>query len=299
MTLNTIEDIILDRDKRGVAPLRAHLPNGYTEEAAKLILDHPGTAVIVTGFYILTAQAPETDGPPGAIAIGNALQSLGYKVVYVTDKHSHALMTGLLGKKAEVIEFPIAGHEESKKFAAKVVKDLKPSILISIERCGLTKDGVFLNMRGRDISEFNAKIDYLFSDFPHSVGIGDGGNEIGMGNLAKEIPGYPFMPSSPCVTKVSKLIVTSVSNWGGYGLVTAISRLKKKNLLISLKDEEDLVKKCVELGAVDGPGATRVNQVDGFTLEENSLTVKRLHELLTKEGIRYSGHGSIRRLRRF
>ena len=286
MPLNTIEDIILDRDKRGVAPLRQHLPANYTEQAAKLVLDHPGTAIIVTGFYILTAQSPETDGPPGAIAIGNALQTLGYKVVYVTDKHSHPLMTGLLGKKAEVIDFPIAGHEESKKFAAKVLKDVKPSVLISIERCGLTKEGVFLNMRGRDISEFNAKVDYLFSDFPHSVGIGDGGNEIGMGNLAKEIPNYPTLPPSPCVTKVSKLVVTSVSNWGGYGLVAAMSRIKKKDLLISIKDEEALVKKCVELGAVDGPGATRVNQVDGFTLEENSLTVERLHALLAKEGIK-------------
>ena len=44
----------------------------------------------MTGFYILAAEAAETDGPPGAIVIGNALQSIGYEVVYVTDRYTGA-----------------------------------------------------------------------------------------------------------------------------------------------------------------------------------------------------------------
>ena len=65
----SIEDIILDRDSRGVSKLRGHLPANFCQEAAELILANPGTALIATGFYILASSLPETDGPPGALAI--------------------------------------------------------------------------------------------------------------------------------------------------------------------------------------------------------------------------------------
>ena len=73
----TIEDIILDQDQRGVSHLRGHVPTDFCAQAAQYILDHPGPAIIATGFYILSAGKHETDGPPGAIAIGNALKALG------------------------------------------------------------------------------------------------------------------------------------------------------------------------------------------------------------------------------
>ena len=81
-----MEDIILDHDRRGISALRPHVPADFCDQAAGLILDNPGTAVIVTGFYILPAGAAETDGPLGAVAIGQALGSVGYEVVYVTDR---------------------------------------------------------------------------------------------------------------------------------------------------------------------------------------------------------------------
>ena len=71
---DSIEDIILDHDRRGVSALRPHSPPDFCDRAAGLILDNPGTAMIATGFYILSAGMVETDGPPGAIAIGDALQ---------------------------------------------------------------------------------------------------------------------------------------------------------------------------------------------------------------------------------
>ena len=102
----SIEDIILDRDKRGVSALRGHLSSNFCTEAAHLILDNPGTAIITTGFYILNSEAPETDGPPGAIVIGKTLQTLGYNVVYVTDRYSVPLMTSILDSEARVVDFP-------------------------------------------------------------------------------------------------------------------------------------------------------------------------------------------------
>ncbi len=283
----SIEDIILDRDSRGVSKLRGHLSPNYCHEAAELILANPGTALIATGFYILASSLPETDGPPGALAIGKALESLGYSVKYVTDLHTAPLMRTLTGNEAQVIDFPIADHAESEKYAGDLLAELAPSVVISIERCGFTSQKQYLNMRGRDIGQYNAKLDYLFTNHPNTVGIGDGGNEIGMGNLAQFIPGVGTLPDDPCATQVSKLILASVSNWGGYGLVAAISRLKGWNLLPSVEEEQELVKRTVDNGAVDGILTAPVYSVDGFPLEENSAALTKLLELLRHEGVAF------------
>ncbi len=281
----TIEDIILDRDRRGISALRSHLPSDYCDQAAQVVLDNPGTAMIVTGFYIITAGATETDGPPGAVVIGNALQSIGYEVVYVTDKYSMDVMKGTVGPKSMVMEFPIASEKESRSFAKKLLSDVSPSVIIGIERCGLTSEGLYRNSRGVDISEYNAKADYLFDHGIPSVGIGDGGNEIGLGNLADIIPTVPSLVRIPCVTTASALVIASVSNWGGYGLVAAISKARGKNLLPSIEVEQVLVNRNVELGAVDGPSGEAVPMVDGFTLDENSQALRELHDLLAADGI--------------
>ena len=189
-----IEDIILQDDIRGMKALRQHMKDGWLEASAQLLLDHPGKVLIITGFYIAMAGAPETDGPPGAAAIGNALQELGNDVAYVTDKWSKQVMESVAGG-AEVIEFPIANHFESAEFANELMKQHAPSALISIERAGLVGDGTYRNWKAVDISDFNAKIDHLFDQHPVSVGIGDGGNEIGMGNLKEIIPGIDRLPT--------------------------------------------------------------------------------------------------------
>ena len=281
----SIEDIILNRDRRGISALRPHVPDDFCSQAAGLVLEHPGKAVIVTGFYILGAGITETDGPPGAIVIGDALQSVGYEVVYVTDRYTAPVMTEVLGPEGRVIDFPIVDAEASERFAKQVLADEDPSVLISIERCGLTEEGRARNMHGREITEYNAKVDYLFSEHPVSVGIGDGGNEIGMGNLASIIPSVPSLVRLPCVTSVTKLVISSVSNWGGYGLVAAMSVLNGENLLLSVEAEQDLLKRTVDAGAVDGMSKKQEYKVDGFTMEENSEVVAELHEYLASQGL--------------
>ena len=282
--MKTIEDIILDFDQRNISSLRKHLPTNFCEEASHLILENPGTVLIATGFYILAGGAAETDGPPGAIALGDALNLLGYKVFYITDRYSKPFVEAI-SKDNKVIEFPICSHQKSKQFAEETLERYKPSVLISIERCGFTEKRDYLNRYGKSIADFNAKIDYLFEGFPVSVGIGDGGNEIGMGRLADVIPLYENLSSPPTVTKTSKLIISSVSNWGAYGLVTSISKIVGKRLLISTGDEINLIEKIVDLGAIDGTTNINVNKVDGFNLCENSRIITSLQHYLDQSNI--------------
>ncbi len=276
----TIEDIILDRDRRGISHLRPHLPADYATRAARLILDNPGTAVITTGFYILDAGKAETDGPPGAAVIGSALNALGYDVVHLTDRYAADIMRDIGGDYARVVEFPIADEADSREFAAETLADLRPSVLIAIERCGFTDEGKYRNMRGRDITEHNAKIDYVFESGVPSVGIGDGGNEIGMGNLAEEVTQVESLVKLPCVTRTDELMLASVSNWGGYGLAAALSEISGRDLLPSVEDERALMRRTVDLGAVDGMSGVQEYKVDGFTLDENSETVRALRDYL-------------------
>ncbi len=282
----TIEDIILQQDMRGVSKLRPHLSANYVTEAAQLILDHPGKVLIATGFYILSGKAPETDGPPGAVAIGNALKALGYEVAYVTDKFSQKAVEAVVDGD-EVIVFPLSGHRESAQFGQKIIQKHDPSVLIAIERASLTADGTFRNMRGLDISDYNAKIDHMFEQHPVSVGIGDGGNEIGMGNLKEVIPtADERLPKSPSVTTTTKLIAASCSNWGGYGLIAALSILKKKNMLPSVEQEKEWVRACVKSGAVDGFTGEHKEFVDGRSLDDNAVCLTELHTLLKGKRIK-------------
>jgi hypothetical protein len=281
----SIEDVILAPDRRGISSLRSYLPINFCEQAAKLALSHIGTAFIVTGFYTVGVGKPETDGPPGALVVRNALAKLGYNVYFVTDQFTAPLMSALLGREERVITFPLADHANSRDYALRLLSQFQPSLLISIERCGLTKNGTYLNMSGADISAYNAKIDYLFCHHQKTIGIGDGGNEIGMGNLAEVIPTVPGLPENPCVIRVDRLVIAGVANWGSYGMITALSQLTQRNLLPVVEEERALIERAVALGAVDGIKGEAVLGVDGFSLEENSQVLAQLHTFLRKKQI--------------
>jgi hypothetical protein len=283
--LETIEDIVLDHDRRGISALRPHVAADFCTRAADLILGSPGTALVVTGFYILDAGASETDGPPGAVVIGEALAELGYKVVYVSDRHTVPSLNDVAGDAADVVEYPITSAEGSEVFAVNLLSRYSPSVVISIERCGATSEGEYLNMHGRDIGDYNARTDLLFTGHDRTVGIGDGGNEIGMGNHADVVAATESLVGKPCVTKTSELVIASTSNWGGYGLVAALSERSGKNVLASVKREADILDGFVEAGLVDGMTQDNVPMVDGFSQEENSAIVQRLQDYLAAKGV--------------
>ena len=281
----SIEDIILGNDHRGIAGLRTYLPGDFCEQAARFAMSRTGTTLIATGFYISMAGAPETDGPPGAIAVGRALESLGRRVVYVTDHYTLPILQPFASPEATLVEFPICDDGDSRKFASELLSRLGPSLLVSIERCGITEDGTYLNMRGVDISAQTARLDHLFLQHSHTIGIGDGGNEIGMGNLLRYIPQVNTLPAKPATTCATHLVISSTSNWGGYGLVAALSRLVGRSLLPSQEEVSALIQRMVGLGAVDGVIGASQCTVDAMSIEEHGRALCNLKDVLAQEGI--------------
>tara|TARA_B100000902_G_scaffold179149_1_gene172337 strand:+ start:961 stop:1818 length:858 start_codon:yes stop_codon:yes gene_type:complete len=281
--INSIEKIILQEDTRNISKLESFLDKSFVKNAAKRLLNNKGVVFIATGFYIVYSKAPETDGPPGSILLGNVLKKLGYKVIYITDKWSVDVINGITNDK--VIEFPVENHENSKDFAKEILDKFNPSVSISIERASLMKDGTYRNWKNQDISEYNAKIDYIFHYGSNTIGIGDGGNEIGMGNLSDEIKETIGLPDNPAVTKVDELIISSCSNWGAYGLICSISEQMSKNFLPGIEDAKNIIKKTVDLGAVEGLTGEKKYAVDGRELEGDSVCLKDLHDYLDYKSI--------------
>ena len=80
----------------------------------------------------------------------------GRRVTYVSDAYTVPVLRAW-AKDANIVDFPIASVSESKAHAATILERVKPSLLISIERCGRTKDDTYLNMRSRDISGQTAR----------------------------------------------------------------------------------------------------------------------------------------------
>ncbi|MCH2673775.1 MAG: DUF4392 domain-containing protein [Dehalococcoidia bacterium] len=278
MSYSEIEKIILHDDTRGMSDLYQKIGKGFIERSTKLILEKKGVIIITTGFYILSANAPETDGPPGAVALGKSLEKLGYDVFYVTDKYSYNILSGLLGE-GNIIEFPITSHIESSTFANKLIRDYDPKSLISIERAGLSNDGKYRNFKGEDFSKYNAKIDYLFEQHPRTVGILDGGNEIGSGNYIEEIIKLGNIIDYPSIITATESIISSTSNWGAFGLIAGLSIHENINLLPSVDEGKRLIEKTYNLGAVEGLTGESKPYVDGRSLEEDMICLKKLNSL--------------------
>ena len=283
-TDTSIEDIILSDDRRGIGVLRPRLSEHFCTDAAEYILQHPGTTLITTGFYIPKGGAPETDGPNGALAIGDALRAINQSVVYVTGTPLSLILTDYLNneyKSVSVIEFPFTEeHEENMRIAEKIIDAHNPALLISVERCSPTASGKHLNMHGNDISDNTPRVEYLFMKNIPSVGVGDGGNEICMGNFADSVKEDEHLPDEPATITCNHPVIASVSNWGAYGIVAALSLATNRNLLPSQKQEIKRLKHLVDAGIVDGTTGRQEYRVDGFTAEENTEVLQKLHTLV-------------------
>ena len=153
---------------------------------------------------------------------------------------------------------------------------IKPSAVISIERPGLTEDGRYLNMRGEDITARCACFDYFveLAGCP-TIAIGDGGNEIGMGNVREVIETLNVVPST---TRCGELLVADVSNWGAYGLIAIIGYWQDEDLLERVSPAYYL-DYLSQRGSVDGVTRENTPTEDGFGVEVGQGIIEKLREL--------------------
>jgi hypothetical protein len=276
--LDPIDHLLaLDPGRRGIAAF--FQPGGAL--AAARALREARCVLIVTGFTVAEGM-PETDGPPGAAVLGRALRRLGARVRYTTDPGAlpplEAALT-VVGEPPEAFAYP-----DTPRAALDVVAREQPTHLVAIERPGRGRDGDYLNARGVSVAAWNRPLDDLFvvkalrrSPPLVTVGVGDGGNEIGMGRVRRSLAREgDLMARIASVVPVHHLVVAGVSNWGAYGIVAHLGRLSGRPLLHTPAEERGMIEACVEAGAVDGITRRRTPTVDGLDADTHAAVVALL-----------------------
>lgn len=277
-----IESLCAREVGRGVAALVPFARGGLLG-AARSIAEHPAPAVaIVTGCFIPGAGAPETDGPVGAAHLAAGLKRAGIPVRLVTDP----FCSDILQIAATAAGIPLSVDVVVPGSTAPPV-----SHAIFIERIGPAHDGVPRNMRGEDISRWTAPIHELFADLVVKIAAGDGGNEIGMGNVPREVIGraIPKGDEIACSVGCDHLLLCGVSNWGAAALLAALDLLQPhRSFLTDLAHEVGLEKKVLDAivtqgHAVDGISGKRSLSVDGLPWEYHAQIVKEILDCATDD----------------
>ena len=300
-TITEMERLVGQTVRRDIGRLVSHA-QGNLERAARSIADHPSPRVgIICGFFVRHAEppSPETDGFNGMGQLAAGFLEAGIPVSVITDapcaKAAWAVTKVLPGR----VNLEIVDVDEQ---SVRALRDRLEAAgeplthLIAIERCSLGSDGRPHREHGWDIGDDTAPLDFLFQDSGWSpkwetIGIGDGGNEIGMGVLPREIV-EADIPNGALVgatTGADHLIVAGVANWGAYALLAAIARLRSDLSAQLLKHfhadfESDVLEAAVTVGqAIDDSRVDRLGQlqltIDRLPLEDHVRVIEAVAAL--------------------
>jgi len=308
-TLDRLDRLIaLDVGNRGIEPLytaaRAQSTEALTGKAAQMLLDVPqgGRVIATTGSVSrawISGAIGENDGPSGAAAVIRALvlARRAMIVVLIEEALIPAMSRVLEAAGLSVVDRPAARRaaedgsmacvalepfpltdEEGSEAAEAILDDIKPELLFSTERAGRNEKGIYYNMRGRDYGMKRARIDMVFDaalvrGIP-TLAVGDGGNEIGMGNVAEAVArSIPFGAQGDCpcgggigaVSRTSHLVVAGVSNWGCTAIAAAMAAVTgDKRLLHSPEAEDRLLEVMTAEGLINSAHGIIDPHVDGL-----------------------------------
>eukprot|EP01004_Peranema_trichophorum_P006663 NODE_5479_length_1009_cov_44.620767_g4908_i0.p1 GENE.NODE_5479_length_1009_cov_44.620767_g4908_i0~~NODE_5479_length_1009_cov_44.620767_g4908_i0.p1 ORF type:complete len:325 (+),score=65.73 NODE_5479_length_1009_cov_44.620767_g4908_i0:57-977(+) len=277
--LSKLANIIkADPGQRGIAPL--FVAGDF--EASVRALWNAQNVVITTGFPCHPTREvhSETDGPPGAVALSQALTTLGKNVLFVVDDNNWRVMEECIkycGSRASLHKFKELKSEE-------FLDKYKIDHMVAIERVGRASDGRYYNMRGLDRSNLVEPIDDMFLEANArgilTTGIGDGGNELGMGKVYdKVVLNIKHGDVIACATSCTFLITAGVSNWGGYALAAGLlSQLGTEHVELVLNNElQTRILQVVEdSGARDGIVPDKLMHVDGLPFDPDHLNIIHL-----------------------
>ena len=263
-----------------------HLPEMFKESVEVINkLDH---VIIVTGFIVKAAMAGETDGPPGALIMARAFERLGKKVTLVTDTINEDILK--VGRDYLELDASIRIATDDNIYA--LTKELITNKsgnegigVIGIERPSRAKDNECYSMRGERLTPYVPNTDIIFQEAMKeaipTIGIGDGGNEVGMGIIRdyveKHVPKGPLICAN---SEVDYLIIGGTSNWAAYGICAALSIVCKENLLHSTEVEKGLLTAMIKVGAVDGMAKKPILQVDGIPFEKNASVLASMGHIM-------------------
>jgi len=321
--------ITMDLDSRGVVDLlydyaQEHYKLPLTALAANklhdvLKKDPSKTVLIATGFADRPDIDPaiaESDGPPGAAILARAIH-IAYNAAPIILVEEYNVSANIAVLEAaglrclspeqaiaatknraplhgcSVIGFP-TDKEEAKIAAHRLVELYDPAAVISTEKGSMNRKGVIHTTRGHDVTAHQSKIDFLMDAAAEkgilTIGVGDGGNEIGMGVIEDEIRAnlpHGDICQCPCKggfapsTKTDALVVAGVSNWGCYGIAAMLAVLVKDRRVLHTPEMEcDILLSCARNSFIDGRSGFTRPTVDGISADVHKSIVNVLGRIV-------------------
>lgn len=265
---------------------------------------------VLTGFPDFPPSfIQETDGPLGACALARILHLNVQAVPIVLTEQTavraiestctamelNVVPTSLTHKVKSgisVLPYPL-DEESSKRRATELLDEFNPAAIISIEKVSKNYLGEYHTIGGSNVSRASAKTDHIFEQARTreivTIGIGDGGNEVGMGNIIEDVRKYVPTGSKchcPCnggvasVTKADVLVTSVISNWGAFGVEACIASIYHRPETIHNSElERKALNASISSGAIDGKFGVPMNKVDGMSETSDAGFVEILREL--------------------
>ena len=183
---------------------------------------------------------------------------------------------------------------QAKATAVSLLDELQPSAVIAIENLSPNAKGIIHSATGFEREPTHVAHSFHVVEEARrrgilTVGVGDFGNECGMGLIAdavRKINPYGTACKCPCGAGVTAavstdvLVVASISNWGSYAISAALALLlKDPNVLESPEAARRSLEECVAAGA-EGEGGMRQPWVDGTPLEAQVAVVTMLRTIV-------------------
>ncbi len=316
--------VALDIGGRGITglypPARALVDEPICQAAARALADlQAGERVfIITGSLsraTVDGTIAENDGPIGVAALARAvtygfnaipivltdaslLQKVGKMVelagpnVMTPEQADTAVATPRFTAVASLLGGEI--EDTAARAQADALLDLyQPKVVISVERAGMTADGTYRNALGQDYSEGRARLDYVVTaamarGIP-TIGVGDGGNEIGFGAISEAVAKHVPHGDVLCAAAPTDIVLPAgVSNWGCYAITAALALLTQNETLVHAPAlERRLIEASPMIGLIDGTSGKLEPTVDGMSINVHEGVVSLLAEAV-RQGLKSS-----------
>jgi len=265
---------------------------------------HGDVVGLITGFpsrSFLGRGITETDGPVGAVYLARVAEEvLGAVPVIITDGALKKYCIGpgyaagllvtdldkaLLAKRGKVnasalafLDCPV-DNDEARTVAREFLTNVKPKALIAIEMPSIAANGLAHTAGGRAVvQEHLAKAHHFFEIAAElgilRVGLGDGGNEMGMGNMRAALARItPVGETIAAATDSDVPVVGASSNWAAYAIGICIEALFGSTRVNRSIDLPAIIHRCADEGAIDGYSVRPEAKVDGTPLALNTAII--------------------------
>ena len=294
------------RERQGDVPLCGQIAQALLPRLAD------STVILVTG----TGNPEwlphgETDGPSGVAVLARCLGALGVRTCILSEARFlpgvqasvqaagvpllHEAAWRKRSNAALGLEFP-TGEDAALPFVDDLMGRLpKVSAVFFIEKPGPGREGKFHNSSGKSKDSDWVAHAHLLADVARrqgalTIGVGDGGNEIGFGMIARALAtGASQRYTCDCAceyglldaTELDFLFPASVSNWGSYAIAAALALTSGQySLLPRWEEVAHSISAPIAFGAFDGYSGLAVPTVDGTSSDANRSVYALINEVL-------------------